>query len=85
MVEKTKSRKSKKRVKTRQLLVRLEPKEGEAFDEYCDRTGTTKSDVLREYIDFLLEHPEIEVYLQAKGKSHRELLEQMWAMVKKLT
>jgi hypothetical protein len=66
-----------KRVKSKPMAVWIEPRLLEEFSEYCDRVKATKSDVLREYIDFLIEHPELEEY--GTGK---ELLEKMLEALK---
>jgi hypothetical protein len=47
------------------------------FDELCDRVNSTKSDILRQYIGFLLDHPEIEI--------GREMLEAMLAAYKAIS
>ncbi len=65
------------RRKNTEIKFRVEPRVHEAFDKYCDRVKATKSDVLREYLDFLIEHPELEEY--GTGK---ELLEKLLSVYK---
>jgi hypothetical protein len=60
------------RRKNSEIKFRVEPKLQKEFDEYCDRISITKSDLLREHISFLLEHPELTEY-----GTGRELLEKM--------
>jgi hypothetical protein len=62
----------KPRKQSADIRFRATPEIARAFDKYCDRVGATKSDVLREYIGFLLDHPELDNY--GTGK---ELLESM--------
>jgi hypothetical protein len=47
------------------------------FDELCDRANITKSELLREYIGFLLDHPELDI--------GRETLEEMLAAYKAIS
>jgi hypothetical protein len=56
------------------MAIWLEPKLLEEFTDLCDRVNQTKSDILREYIGFLLDHPELEI--------RREMLEEMLAAYK---
>jgi hypothetical protein len=56
-----KTRRSNKRVKTSQVKVHLHPTLSEAFDERCAGSGVTKTEVLTEYISFLVDHPELEI------------------------
>jgi hypothetical protein len=70
-------KKSDKRIKDVQIKFFVERSTFKKLTTYCDRVKATKSDVLREYIDFLIEHPELEEY--GTGK---ELLEKMLAALK---
>ena len=56
------------------IRFRATPELRDAFDELCDRVNQTKSDILREYISFLLDHPELDI--------GREMLEEMLAAYK---
>jgi predicted DNA-binding protein len=64
----------KPRRKSQEIKFRVEPEIHDAFDRLCDRVNQTKSDILREYIGFLLDHPELEI--------RREMLEEMLAAYK---
>ena len=65
-------KKSDKRIKDVQIKFFVERSTFEKLNTYCDRVNATKSDVLREYISFLLEHPELTEYGTDRG-----LLEKM--------
>jgi len=58
-----------KKKQSANIKFRVEPEIYKAFDELCDRANITKSELLREYISFLLDHPELEI--------GRETLEEM--------
>lgn len=71
-----KKKKSDKRIKDAPIKFFVERPIFEKFDAYCDRTGATKSELFREYIDFLLDNPELDEHLKQTGRSRKEFLQE---------